>query len=52
MSKWINEGKIMWRENVFEGLESAPIAFISLFKGESIGITLVRIASDKQSVTS
>jgi NADPH-dependent curcumin reductase CurA len=48
MSKWINEGKIMWRETVFEGLESAPIAFISLFKGESIGRTLVRIASDKQ----
>ena len=43
MSKWIAEGKIKWKENIFEGLESAPKAFVSLFKGESIGRTLVKI---------
>ncbi|MGN6708459.1 MAG: NADP-dependent oxidoreductase [Candidatus Nitrosocosmicus sp.] len=47
MSKWINEGKIKWKENIFEGLKSAPKAFVKLFKGESVGRTLVRIASDK-----
>ena len=47
MSKWINEGKIKWKENIFESLESAPKAFVKLFKGESIGRTLVRIADDK-----
>jgi hypothetical protein len=27
MSKWIAEGKIKWKENIFEGLENAPKAF-------------------------
>ena len=43
MSKWINEGRIKWKENIFEGLESAPKAFVSLFKGESVGRTLVKL---------
>ena len=43
MSKWINEGKIKWKENIFEGLENAPKAFVSLFKGESFGRTLVKL---------
>lgn len=43
MSKWINEGKIKWKETVFEGLENAPKAFIALFKGENMGKMLIRI---------
>lgn len=43
MSRWIKEGKIKWKENIFEGLESAPKAFVSLFKGESLGRTLVKL---------
>jgi NADPH-dependent curcumin reductase CurA len=43
MSKWIAEGKIKWKENIFEGLENAPKAFVSLFKGESMGRTLVKL---------
>jgi NADPH-dependent curcumin reductase CurA len=45
MSKWIAEGKIKWKENVFEGLENAPKAFVSLFKGESLGRTLVKLGT-------
>jgi NADPH-dependent curcumin reductase CurA len=37
------EGRIKWKENIYEGLESAPKAFVSLFKGESIGRTLVKL---------
>jgi NADPH-dependent curcumin reductase CurA len=48
MSKWINEGKIKWKENIFEGLESAPKAFVKLFKGESVGRTLVYINSNNE----
>jgi NADPH-dependent curcumin reductase CurA len=47
MSKWINEGRIKWKENIFEGLENAPKAFVNLFKGESLGRTLVKIGSDE-----
>jgi NADPH-dependent curcumin reductase CurA len=43
MSKWIAEGKVKWKENIFEGLENAPRAFVSLFKGESLGRTLVKL---------
>jgi NADPH-dependent curcumin reductase CurA len=44
MSKWIAKRKIKWKENVSEGLQNAPSAFVSLFKGESIGRTLVKLA--------
>lgn len=43
MSKWIREGKMKWKENIYEGLENAPKAFVSLFRGESLGRTLVKL---------
>jgi NADPH-dependent curcumin reductase CurA len=43
MSNWIGEGKIKWRETVFEGIENAPKAFLSLFKGGNIGKILVKV---------
>jgi NADPH-dependent curcumin reductase CurA len=43
MSKWIAEGRIKWKENIIEGLENVPRAFVSLFKGGSIGRTLVKL---------
>ena len=50
MPEWISEGKIKWKETVFEGLENAPKAFIGLFKGESFGITLVEVGSENKSL--
>lgn len=43
MSKWIKDGKIKWKETIFEGLENAPKAFLALFKGQNIGKMLVRL---------
>jgi NADPH-dependent curcumin reductase CurA len=43
MTKWVKEGKIKWKETIFEGLENAPKAFIALFNGENFGKTLVKI---------
>ena len=48
MPKWINEGRIKWKESIFEGLENAPKAFVSLFKGENLGRTLVKIGPDTE----
>lgn len=44
MAKWIREGKLKYRETVVEGIENAPKAFLSLFRGENIGKELVKVA--------
>ncbi|MNL60078.1 NADPH-dependent curcumin reductase [compost metagenome] len=41
---WINEGKLRWREDVVEGLERAPEAFIGLLEGRNFGKLVVRLA--------
>jgi hypothetical protein len=48
MIKWINEGKIKWKETIVGGLESAPNAFIGLFNRENFDKLLVKIYSDKE----
>ncbi len=40
---WLREGKIKYREDVVEGLEKAPEAFIGLLKGANFGKLLVRV---------
>ncbi len=46
MSEWVGEGRIKWKETVLEGIENAPKAFISLFKGENFGKMLVKVGPD------
>jgi NADPH-dependent curcumin reductase CurA len=41
---WLREGKIKYREDIVEGLEKAPEAFIGLLKGENFGKLIVKIA--------
>ena len=43
MSKWISEDRVKLKESIFVGLENAPQAFASLFRGDTIGRTLVRL---------
>ena len=42
--QWIKEGRIKYREDVAEGLENAPAAFMGLLKGRNFGKQLVRVA--------
>lgn len=44
-SEWIRDGRLVWRETVLDGIESAPAAFIGLFSGENLGKMLVRLGS-------
>jgi NADPH-dependent curcumin reductase CurA len=45
MSAWLAEGRIKYREDIVEGLENAPEAFIGLLEGKNFGKLVVRIAS-------
>ncbi len=42
MGKWLKEGRIKWKETIFQGIENAPQAFLGLFSGENFGKMLVR----------
>lgn len=46
VSKWLKEGKIKYVEDVGEGLESAPKAFIGLLQGHNVGKLVVHVADD------
>ena len=43
LSGWVAEGDVEYRENVVEGLENAPDAFLGLFEGTKIGKQLVKV---------
>ena len=40
---WLRAGQIRYKEDVTDGLERAPEAFIGMLKGRNFGKTLVRI---------
>ena len=44
MSRWMAEGKIKYREDVVDGLENAPEAFLGLFSGENFGKLVVKVS--------
>ncbi|MBV6273721.1 NADP-dependent oxidoreductase [Alcaligenaceae bacterium CGII-47] len=46
MSEWLATGQIKFREDVVNGLENAPQAFIGLLKGKNFGKLIVRLADD------
>ena len=41
---WVRDGKVKYREDVVEGLENAPRAFIGLLEGRNFGKLLVRVS--------
>lgn len=44
LARLIHAGKLRYREDIIQGIENAPRAFIGLFKGENIGKRLVQVA--------
>ncbi len=43
MGDWVESGKIKYREEIIDGLENAPAAFIGLLKGENFGKRVIRV---------
>ena len=48
MGRWVQEGKIHYREQVTDGLENAPEALIGLLEGRNFGKVVIRVASDNK----
>lgn len=48
MGRWVQEGKIHYREQVTDGLENAPEALIGLLEGKNFGKVVIRVAADNK----
>ena len=46
VSGWVREGRIKYREDIVQGLESAPQAFIGLLQGKNFGKLIVKVGDD------
>ena len=44
MTGWLAEGKIKYKEDVVEGLDNAPDAFLGLFSGANFGKLVVKVS--------
>ena len=48
MNGWVEAGKIKYREEMIDGLEQAPRAFVELLRGEGFGKRVIRVGPDDQ----
>ena len=44
--QWLQAGKLKYKEDVVEGLENAPRAFIGLLQGKNFGKLIVKVSED------
>ena len=44
LAKWIKEGKLHYREDIVDGLENAPEAFMGLLEGKNFGKLVVQVS--------
>lgn len=44
IGQWLAQGKLKYVENVVEGFENTPQAFLGLFSGDNLGKQLVKVA--------
>jgi NADPH-dependent curcumin reductase CurA len=43
---WLKAGRLKYREDVVQGLENAPRAFIGMLRGQNVGKQLVKVGAD------
>ena len=45
LAKWLREGKLVYIEEVLDGIECAPDAIAGLYRGDNLGKRLIRLAA-------
>ncbi|MFC6614694.1 NADP-dependent oxidoreductase [Halopenitus salinus] len=45
LARWVDDGDIVHRETIVEGLENAPDAFLGLFAGDNVGKQVVEVST-------
>ncbi|HVT52672.1 MAG TPA: NADP-dependent oxidoreductase [Dongiaceae bacterium] len=43
MAQWIRAGKVKYREDIVDGLENAPAAFVGMLQGKNFGKLMVKV---------
>ena len=46
MSEWVRDGRLRYREDIVDGIESVPEAMIGLLQGRNFGKLLARVSPD------
>jgi NADPH-dependent curcumin reductase CurA len=46
MGAWVRAGRIKYKEDIVQGIENAPRAFIGLLRGENFGKLQVQVGTD------
>ena len=46
MARWIAEGSIVYDEDIVEGIDALPGAFLGMLAGDNIGKRMVRVGPD------
>jgi NADPH-dependent curcumin reductase CurA len=44
LTEWIQQGKLVYKEDIVDGIENAPEAFIGLLEGKNFGKLVVRVS--------
>lgn len=47
MGRWVQDGKIKYREQITQGLENAPAALMGLLKGDNFGKVVIQVSPEQ-----
>ena len=48
LGEWVRSGRVKYKEDIVEGIEKAPRAFIGLLRGENFGKLQVKLGVDPE----
>ena len=46
MSGWVASGAVKYREDIRQGFDQTPLAFVEMMRGGNFGKTLVQVGED------